>query len=196
MPIRNKIPIAILVSTLMVTASISYAYQVDTTASEDIKPKEVQPSLYRLSIGIGVGTLDDGEAASFTYSFNDQCILLRFVQTSEFNMFGPKPDESIWDISVLYGCSARWGNWYSSVGTGIGLVHSVQRGKLLRRSDEFLGSDEYESIERSVVGLSIQVEISEAPFPFMGLAIIGFANINGVRSYAGLTLCLQFGKLR
>ena len=196
MPIRNKIPIAILVSTLMVAASISYAYQVDTTASVDIKPIEVQASLYRLSIGIGVGTLDDGEAVSFAYDFSDQFISLRFVQTIEFNMFSPKPDESIWDISALYGRSAQWGKWYGSVGAGIGLVHSVQRGKLLRRSDEFLGSDEYESIERVVVGLPIQVEISEAPFPFMGLAIIGFANINGVRSYAGLTLCLQFGKLR
>jgi hypothetical protein len=196
MSIRYKISIAILISIFMVTASISFAYQVDTTVSRDIKPMEVQSSLYRLSIGIGVGTLDDGESASFAYNFGDQFISLRFVQTVEFNMFSPKPDESIWDISMLYGRSAQWGKWYGSVGAGIGLVHSVQRGKLLRRSDEFLGADEYESIERSVIGLPIQAEISEASFPFMGLAIIGFANINGVRSYAGLTLCLQFGKLR
>jgi hypothetical protein len=58
------------------------------------------------------------------------------------------------------------------------------------------GTDDYEEISRSTVGLPIQIEISRATFPFFGAAIIGFVNINSIKTYGGITLCIQIGKLR
>ena len=32
---------------------------------------------------------------------------IRFIHNQEFNLFGPSPEESAWDIGLLYGINAR-----------------------------------------------------------------------------------------
>ena len=169
--------------------------QVDSTSNAGDLQK-TSYSLYKLSLGIGVGTMDIGGVVSFTYDFTDQFLSIHAVATDEFKLFGDNPVERIGDIGILYGISTRWSKWYASVGTGVSYVHSATRGKLIRSSNETFGADEYEEISRTTVGLPIQVEISGATFPFFGAAIIGFANINSIKTYGGITICIQIGKLR
>jgi hypothetical protein len=169
--------------------------QVDSTSNASNLQK-APCDLYKFSLGIGVGTMDIGGVASFTYDFTGQFLSIHTVATDEFKLFGDNPVERIGDIGILYGVSTQWSKWYASAGTGVSYVHSVNRGKLIRRSNEMFGADDYEEISRSTVGLPIQVEISVAPFPFLGVAIIGFANINNIKAYGGITFCIQIGKLR
>jgi hypothetical protein len=174
--------------------SLSFS-QLDSTAEADDLQKD-SCSLYKFSLGVGDGTMDISYLASFTYDFMGQFFSIHAVRTDELIHLEANPDERIGDIGVLYGVSTRWNIWYASAGAGIGYVHSISRGKLIHRSYELLGGDEYEEISRSTVGLPIQIEISGSAFTFFGIAIIGFANINSIEIYGGMTLCIQIGRLR
>ncbi|MCX6120747.1 MAG: hypothetical protein NTX44_03925 [Ignavibacteriales bacterium] len=182
---------AYLINIFVISASFS---QINS-ASNATDLQNAPCSLYKLSLGIGVGTMDVSGTASFAYDFSGQFLSIHAVATDEFKLFGDNPVERIGDIGILYGVSARWGKWYASTGAGISYVHSINRGKLIRRANEMFGADDYEEISRSSVGLPIQVEISVAPFSYLGVAIIGFANINSIKAYGGITFCIQIGKL-
>jgi hypothetical protein len=181
---------------LIITFFFSLSFsQIDSTGNTDDLQK-APCSLYKLSIGVGVGSMDISWLASFTYDFTGHFFSIHAVETNEFLLFRDNPGECIRDIGILYGVSTRWDTWYASAGAGISYVHSINRGKLIRRAGEMFDADEYEEISRSAVGLPVQFEISEAAFPFFGAAIIGFVNINSIEIYGGMTLCIQIGKLR
>lgn len=48
----------------------------------------------------------------------------------------------------------------------------------------------------TVVGLPLEAHLSWLPFDALGVGLYGFADINRVRSIAGVTLALQVGDLR
>jgi hypothetical protein len=192
----NNVAVWLLKAFLMGVFFVSLSFsQIDTIRSAN-DLQNVPSNLYKLSFGIGAGTMDIGGIASFTFDLTGQFLSIRASETEELKFLSNNPVERVGDIGIIYGVSTQRSRWYASAGAGISYVHSIRQGALIQRSNEIFGSDEYEEVSRVTVGLPIQVEISGSAFPFFGAAIIGFANINTLRSYGGITLCIQLGKLR
>jgi hypothetical protein len=47
-----------------------------------------------------------------------------------------------------------------------------------------------------VIGFPLEAQVTWLPAEFFGIGLYGFADLNQTRSFAGLTLSVQLGKLR
>jgi hypothetical protein len=126
------------------------------------------------------------------YNDENSCYILRYSNTTEFNIFGPVPEETLWDIGLLYG----WNSRYFDYGIGLSYVNLTKRGVFLRHFNGFLSFDEYQKITLEKLGVPIQIELSGPWCSFFGVAIIAFANLNTVESFAGLVVAIEIGKLK
>lgn len=73
-----------------------------------------------------------------------------------------------------------------ALGIGVGLVHGCAGGGIFSQCIR----------QPTVVGLPLEAHLSWLPFDALGVGLYGFADINRVRSIAGVTLALQVGDLR
>ncbi len=166
--------------------------QVDKSDSSgsNVTDQQAQINIYKLNVGSGFSSKNLLVfLSSLMYNDENSCYILRYSYSTEFNFFGPIPDETTWDIGLLYGWSSR----YFAFGIGLSYVNLTQRGVLLHNL--FFGG-EYQKITLERVGVPIQIELSGPLFPFLGGAIIAFANLNTVNSYVGLVAAIEIGKLK
>ena len=176
----------IILTMFMLLATQSKAYvQHDTS--------DTKPTLAWLNLGLGIYS-SQGLSGGISVSgcFRNSLVSVRYVNNSEFTLF-KNLDETVWDLGILYGTSAKASYGMASISGGIALVGGVRRGKLLARG--FL-SEEYEAVKFSAVGFSIESQLFWTPDPSLGVGIYAFGNINGEQSFAGALLCLQIGALR
>lgn len=146
----------------------------------------------------GIGGSSSGLAGGLSISAQSGRSLfsLRYVSSSRYGeswLGGYTTPEKVWDIGPLYGLIAK-GKWvYASISGGISLVGGTKHGM-------YLGSpgwiNTYEKVSLTTVGIPLEIQLFFTPFSSFGIGVHGFANLNLKRSYFGILICLQCGKLR
>lgn len=147
-----------------------------------------------LNLGIGGSTHGLTGQISLSVQNGIHLITLRYVSNTEFNIMGPTPSESVWDISILYGRSWESRLAMASISGGLGLVGGIRRGDYIRSNGWF--SSTYQKCPFSTVGFPVDIQLFWLPFRFLGFGIQGFANLNSEESFYGFVLGLQVGRLR
>jgi hypothetical protein len=149
-------------------------------------------------IGGGVETLvtADGSLyginASLNYTKNDRIYKFRGLLAAELVVAGPRPNEEVWELGLLYGLHSTYGMISVSYLAGISYTGGIYRGDRLY-SDMFDVYYEELTFETFGLPLEIQFDINKAR-PF-GLSLSAFSNINAENSFAGLSLNLLLGRL-
>ena len=133
-------------------------------------------------VGLGVGSEDFSGTLNAAYQFGANVISLRNTGTAGLY------DDGFADYAILFGRATRPAGkrYHLSGGIGVGVVDGCT-------ADGFLGGCDDTGM---VVGLPLEVQASWRPGRWAGLALYGFANFNQTRSFAGLTLALQLGRMR
>jgi hypothetical protein len=140
---------------------------------------------YWLGAGLGVGSEDFAGSANLSYQHGAHLVSLRVAGTA--GLF----DDGFGDVALLYGRATRppESRYRAGAGLGVALVDgcaSPGDGGL------FAGCDD----RGTVLGLPIEAQLSWLPAEFLGLGLYGFADFNRARSFAGLTLTVQLGRVR
>jgi hypothetical protein len=136
-------------------------------------------------IGAGLGAGSEDFAGSFNISYQTGANLFSFRLAATA---GPLFDDGFSDVALLYGRATRMpgGRYQASAAVGLGVADGCRGGGV------FAGCRE----TASAIGLPIEVQAFWRPARFIGFGFYGFANLNHVQSFAGLTLGLQLGHLR
>ena len=132
-------------------------------------------------VGIGAGSEDFAGNLHGSYQFGPNLISFRNAGTA--GIF----DDGFGDYALLYGRAIKPSGrrHHASAAIGIGLVDGCQGGGLGGCQDV-----------PTVIGLPIEAQLFWRPGSLVGVGLYGFANLNDTRSFAGLTLGLQLGRLR
>jgi len=144
--------------------------------------------------GLGASSFGVSPGVSVSYQSRKSLVSVRYVYNEEFQILGPSPSETVWDVGVLYGRSAKVSYGLASISGGIGVVGGVRRGKYLGSSGWF--SSNYEKLTFLTVGIPVESQLFWTPLSFFGIGIYGFANLNTEKSFIGGLFCIQIGKLR
>ncbi len=156
----------------------------------------IKESRYWLNAGLGASSSGLSGGLSISYQPDWKFISLRFINSSRYGegwLGGNTTSENIWDIGALYGLIAKGKYGYASISGGVSLVGGNKHG-------EFLGIigwiNTYEKIPILTIGIPLEGQLFFTPFSFLGIGINGFANLNPNRSFSGVLISLQVGKLR
>jgi hypothetical protein len=164
----------------IVVLGMTLCHPAVARAQQDSLP---QPDSYWMSAGLGVGSEDFGGHAGLAYQHGVHLFSLRLAGTT--GLF----DDGFGDVALLYGRATRSATQRYRAGAAVGIA--AVDGCVT--SGGFLGGCE---ARRTVIGLPIEGQLSWLPAAFLGVGLYGFANLNRSRSFAGLTLSLQLGKVR
>jgi hypothetical protein len=137
---------------------------------------------YWVGAGLGAGSEDFAGSLNASYQFGANVVSLRTAATA--GLF----DQGFNDYALLYGRGTRPAGerYHASVGAGLSLVDGCQGGSVF---------SDCRSVQ-TVVGFPIELQFFWRPGSVVGLGLYGFANLNRSRSFAGVTLGLQLGRLR
>jgi len=151
-----------------------------------------KPSSYWFSLGLGMSVFSNNAGisggGSFSLDYEKYFITIRYIENIEFVILGPS-SESVWDLGVLYGQCSKTSYGKVSIAGGIAIVGGFNRGEYIHGSGWF--SSRYEKVGFTSIGIPVEAQLLWTPFPFFGVGINGFANINFEKSIAGALLCLQ-----
>lgn len=94
------------------------------------------------------------------------------------------------EVGLLYGVMSKAKYGYLSASAGLSYVQAGYSG----------GTDiwgiHFQDTSRSTIGIPGEVQAFFTPFPYVGIGIVGFGNLNTVAPVYGAALEVQFGKLR
>jgi hypothetical protein len=134
---------------------------------------------YWLGGGLGAGTNDF--AAQFNVSYQTGANLLSFRIATTAGIFS----DSFGDVALLYGRGLKPPGNHASLAAGVALVHGCMGSGLGGCRDR-----------PGVLGLPLEGQMFWRLSRAVGLDLYGFANLNHTRSFAGVTLSFQLGRLR
>lgn len=147
-----------------------------------------------VSAGLGAGSLGMAGTASLNVVRAQRLYRLRVAAVEEFDLFGPSPSESAGDLAVMVGKATRSKHGLNSGAIGLGLAHSVKRGRQIEPAGWFVGPV-HERIDRRGLGvafeLSAMLNARQA-----GLGVTAFGNVNTKNSFMAIAVTAQLGKLR
>ena len=138
-----------------------------------------------LGAGLGAGTEDFAGSAHISYQHGVHLLSLRAATTA--GLF----DDGFGDVALLYGRATRAGDrrYHASAALGLAVVDGCEKA-----GDGGLFGD---CTDRGThVGLPIEAQFSWLPTTFLGVGLYGFADFNRARSFAGVTLGVQIGRVR
>jgi hypothetical protein len=159
------------------------------TASYHSRPRQ-----YWFNFGAGGSSAGLSFGASYSYTYSGRLVSARFTSNHEFDILGPKPEEYIWDLGMLYGAIAKNDYGLISISSGLAMVGGVRRGKYLSSNGWFSAS--YETRGFFTIGLPVEVQLFWTPTSFLGFGAYGFANLNPKWPFLGALFCLQLGAIR
>jgi hypothetical protein len=143
---------------------------------------------YWLSAGVGLCSLGYmGGSASLTLQVDHMSISMRTTATSA-GLF----EDEYYDFGLLMGYSSQIGRGHVSIAAGIANVTGSHSEGLNLFSSNGNGR---KNISPSV-GVPIEVQLYPQLSRILDLGIYGYANLNSVQNFAGITLSVRLGKLR
>ncbi len=166
----------------------------NTTAQDQTGEAEKKASpLYRLQAGLGGSSFGVSGGLCFSYQDGHDVFSARIVRSGEsiLVLFDPVPEETIWDIGVLYGRAMRSRIFLASISAGVGFIGGVKRGPI-----KDIARDEYERLSRRSIGFPVEVQLALIPLPFLGFGVSAIGNLTFEQSFASILFCIQIGKLK
>lgn len=151
-----------------------------------------------LWISSGIGTLNTADGnlldinASINYSKNDRIFKLRGILAEELVIFGPRPNDEVWELGLLYGKRTTNGSLSLSFMAGISYTGGIYKGDPLG-SDMF--NDYYEELTFETIGLPLEVQFDINALQYIGFSIMFFADINAEKIYGGVHLAILIGRI-
>lgn len=149
-------------------------------------------------VGAGPGTMDSPNASllgmntSINYLKSDHIFKLRGIYTEEMVLYGPKPNDEIWELGLLYGRRTAGGKTGVSILAGISYTGGTYKGDRLD-TDPF--SEDYEELTFETVGLPIELQFDVNLLKFVGFSIMFFTDINPHTIYTGVNFSILIGYL-
>jgi len=137
---------------------------------------------YWVGAGLGVGSEDFGGQLNGSYQFGANLISLRIASTA--GLF----DDGFTDYGILYGRANREAGdrHLLAIAAGVAVMDGCRGGGIFSDCREV----------SAVIGLPLELQAVYRPGKLIGIGFYGFANLNQTRSFGGLTLGLQVGRLR
>jgi hypothetical protein len=180
---------------VLVAALLLCIARSSTNAQETLDNNK--PDRFWLNAGIGGGPLGFSAGASLCYKHENSIVSIRHVHNRELrlSLFDSTPSESVWDLGVLYGRIAEASYGTASISGGIAIVRGVRRGRSSRDRGWF-ATTKYEMDSFSAVGIPIEGQLFLTPHSWLGIGLVGFANVNQERSFGGALLCIRVGNLK
>ncbi len=149
----------------------------------------VVPSRDRLwaSGGLGVGSDEFGVSANVAFQHGSHLFSLRTAATA--GLF--QDHDGFRDVALLYGYATPTSSrHHAGAAIGIAIVDACVD------SEGGLFSSSSCIDQRTVLGLPIEAQLAWLPAKFLGIGLYGFGNVNRRRSFGGVTLSLQLGRVR
>lgn len=130
------------------------------------------------------------EAATLAYHYqvNAHLFTLRALWTGNLCFVCDDMNES-WDVALLYGRATRLEELHASLSVGAGVLGGDRTDRVVT------GQVQMRNIATKV-SAALQAQLFLTLNQSFGVGLYGFANLNSQRSFYGLTLNLQIGKLR
>jgi len=186
---------------------ILLSFPVKYSFAEEQNEKKEEEVNYWLNAGYGVvGTFNsyrDIIGISLSAQTKRSLFSIRYIRVQEtLSVAGPKleihPSEIVWDLGLLYGVCEKGSSAFGAVAAGLAAVGGQNRGKYLYSigggcTDH--NNDYYETLGYLTVGIPVEAQLMWTPFPFVGAGLWGFADLNPKKSFGGLLLTIQIGKL-
>ncbi len=182
--------IAVIISIILFHGILSAQTQKENSADSTY---EAPAYCIRAALGLGRSSISFGALAFVRVDIKYVFFSLRACSASELFPVYERPINSANDISALAGLSFTTRFFYTSFGIGIGKVSTA--GSIYNNKSSS-PSDRYIKTEDSGFGFPIQFDLFWTPGDAFGLGLVFFFNTNRYTSFNGVTLCIQFGKLR
>ena len=144
---------------------------------------------YWANIGGGIGLAHGGIGGdpagvaggiSLSYRKGSSLFSIRQVSVAELQLVlweNSGPPDRVWDVGVLYGRVTKVPYGLASISGGLGLVGDNENS-------------------HSRMGIPIEGQLFWTPGSLVGFGLYGFANLNSKKSFVGVLLYLQIGKLK
>jgi hypothetical protein len=177
MSLHVKISIRRIISFLLFISTFTLlAHAQEPSTRKDI--------YFWMSPGIGLGNMGESRELAFRFGIGFQIghLIITARNAGVTEVMSTSIDEDVVDLGLTAGYSTKTpgSDGYVSISGGVSYVRGT-RGYL----DEI-----------STVGLPIEVHLFVTPLSFAGIGLQFFGNINPERSFYGMLLCLQLGKVR
>lgn len=147
-----------------------------------------------VNFGVGASSIGISGGISVSNDIGKSLVSIRGLTMEEVNILGPSPQETAWELGVLYGRFAHASYGVASIAGGIGFVGGVHRSRHVVSSGWLV--TKYEPLVFRTIGLPVEGQLFWTPLSFLGIGLYGFANLNPERSFVGALLCFQFGDFR
>lgn len=147
--------------------------------AQETLPEETTPVRGWLTGGLGASTEGFAGVAGFDLAVDHHLFSVRGSVAS--GILGP----AFWDVGLLYGRTGVWERGMASASAGLGVMNGDISSGLSR--SEPVGAR---------IGIPLAARLAWHPTRVVGLGLSGFGNLNTARSFAGLALTLELGRLR
>lgn len=160
--------------------------------------KEGQSDDNFIWVGGGVGSLVTADGSlvnintSINYLKNDRIFKLRGIFADELVVLGPRPNDEVWELGLLYGRHSTKGKVSVSYLAGISYTGGIYKGDLL--GSDML-NEYYEELSFETIGIPMEVQLEINALQFIGFSVIMYADINLDKIYGGVNLSIIIGHL-
>jgi hypothetical protein len=135
---------------------------------------------YWIGGGLGAGSEDFAGHFHISYQTGANLFSLRTAATAGLFSHGFS------DVALLYGRATRAPERYQAgIALGLAIADGCEGSGLGRCRDR-----------PSVIGFPLETQVFWRPSKVFGIGLYGFADINHLQSFAGVTLGIQLGRLR
>ena len=167
---------------LYLLSSLSFTYS---------QKKEEEPAnedFFWGTLGTGIGAKTDDNslplAFNLNFTYRHNLNLFSFRLTSVGVLF----DRTLNDYGLLYGYTLTSSALFTSIGAGLAVMSGTKYAGLF--------SNEKNKSIGPTIGLPLEAELFWHPVNPLGLGLYLFADINPEKTFEGVTLSIQIGKLR
>ena len=151
------------------------------------------PPYIRLVFGLGKTSMGFGGIAFIECDLGNIFFCLRTSGMFHLGNYGP--DEGADEFGIVGGYSVNYQLGLISFGAGISKVfHNTQQP--VQSPDGFGNPHVHYNIQKTTIGLPLQMELFFTPIRIIGLGLCIFSTVNNLKSFGGIALCLQIGRLR
>lgn len=169
----------------MIRRAILLGLVATSLAAVSLAAQSTQPGpRIWLSLGLGGGaapelSVDGTLAFQATAQWGGHHVALRALGMGDVGSFPDGSDDSVTEVSLLYGRRRAWSFGYVAAAAGLAGVGA--RGFPGTANDL-----------RRTIGLPVSLEVG-LQSPVVGIGVQGFGNLNTVASFGGVLVALQLG---
>jgi len=177
-----------------------WKYQPDLSKFEF--KEEGPPKRWSFWVNAGIGPSVNMEAStsglgiggSVNLRIDHYLVQIRSTYNMEMTILGPEPQESLWEVSPMFGFVLKGRVGWISACAGAGLVGGVRRGALIQKGEDS-APDRYEEQEILNIGFPLDVQLFLKPPSFLmfGLGLNIYANLGPDNSVVGLMISIMAG---